>query len=199
MMVRWASDFHAAMRVLTRRYRLCHQSSSSSRLPMGTPSARIGVPSGVQFGTMFLGAENISLRSLPKRRPSRLFMFSFMPVASHHVSRCFCMCGRSGGLAMRVVSSANWEILWRTPLVSTPMMFGSCCTRRVSASVMQRKSTELSGHPCATLNNAGVELEGFACVAVDADLSLGRFGFVVEEGDVFDEVVAEAEVGEARF
>jgi len=103
------------------------------------------VPSGVQFGTMFLGAENISLRSLPKRRPSRLFMFSFMPVASHHVSRCFCMCGRSGGLAMRVVSSANWEILWRTPLVSTPMMFGSCCTRRVSASVMQRKRTELSG------------------------------------------------------
>ncbi len=28
------------------------------------------------------------------------------------------MCGRSGGLAMRVVSSANWEILWRTPLVT---------------------------------------------------------------------------------
>ena len=55
------------------------------------------------------------------------------------------------------------------------------------------------GAQWASLCNAGVELEGFACVAVDADLSLGRFGFVVEKGDVFDEVVAEAEVGEARL
>ena len=36
-------------------------------------------------------------------------------------------------------------------------------------------------------------------MAVDADLALGWLGFVVEERDVFDEVVAEAEVGEARF
>ena len=31
VMVMWASDFHAAMRALTSRYLLCHQSSSSRR------------------------------------------------------------------------------------------------------------------------------------------------------------------------
>ena len=41
-------------------------------------------------------------------------------------------------LAIRMESSAYWEILWATPLIVTPSMFLSCAIARVTPRVLYR-------------------------------------------------------------
>ena len=57
-----AKPFHAAALGLTVRYRWSHQSSRSKSLPMGTPNARMVVPSRV----IALGSSGLGTTLLPR-------------------------------------------------------------------------------------------------------------------------------------
>ena len=139
-------------RVLTSRYLVIHHSSTSKSFPTGTPRARIVSPSGVyaSFATTPFGARAGLRRRLPSKSASRFVLFSRIAVARHQMRSVTSKWGTSERRAMRVPSSANWEILcWRPPMV-TPFIFLFWFMSLARGSAIIRKSRGEMGHPCAT-------------------------------------------------
>ena len=114
---------------------------------MGTPSDTHHPFSGAHFMLW----PSACPRYFPIAKPSRFFTFSLIPVAAHHLFRArvayfsSLICP-----SIRVVSSANCEILYHVPFTSIPRIRFSCITAMFSASAHIRKSRGLRGHPWAT-------------------------------------------------
>jgi len=87
--------------------------------------------------------------------PSRFFVFSSMHVESHQVPMCMARRESSPVVMMKVLSSANWDILWAVPSTEMPLYSLSWVMSRVMTSVTRRKSSGERGQPWATPEKIG--------------------------------------------